>query len=198
VTDDPELRLLSNPEFGAFASQFLFFPAPFVPRRMFKRFKQTDRQIDVSFFGAVDDSIGHSERRSFLEALEGKIKVNGFQSGIRDKAARPDYFEMISQLSSSKIILNFSNHGGIGALTNRVTEAVTSGAVLVSTSESVLSNFLTPGEQYIRIHNKEELINAVQGMRENLHALEVMSDSAQNFYLSRYTAEHLLERLLLE
>jgi hypothetical protein len=195
ITDDPSLRILQSQPFADFADQFIFFPAPFLPRKFFIPFDKDERNIDVSFFGAVDDSLGHAQRRKYLQEVSRFLNVHGFQSFHDQKKNRPSYFHMISDLRNSKIGLNFSNHGGVGALTNRVTETIASGAVLVSTSEKVLSDFLEPGVHYLKFSDEVELTSSIQEILHNCEKARQVSENAQNFYLSRYTAEHFVELL---
>lgn len=195
ISDDPSLRILENEPFTKFADQFIFFPAPFLPRKFFTPHVQRERQIDVSFFGAVDDSIGHAQRRQYLQAVSKLLTVHGFHSLHDQKKDRPSYLQMTSDLQNSKIGLNFSNHGGIGALTNRVTETIASGAVLVSTNEKVLSDFLIPGVHYLIFSSEIELIASIQEVLGNYDRARQISESAQDFFLSRYTGEHFIELL---
>jgi len=195
ISDDPSLRILKSKPFMEFADQFIFFPAPFLPRKFFISHNQRERQIDVSFFGAVDDSIGHAQRREYLHTVSKSLTVHGFQSLHDQKKNRPSYVRMTSDLQNSKVGLNFSNHGGIGALTNRVIETIASGAILVSTNEKVLSDFLKPGVHYLVFSNETELLTSIQEILENHDKARQISENAQDFFLSRYTGEHFIELL---
>lgn len=198
VTDDPQLRIRKIPDLYQHVHLFRFFPAPFIPKALFYSSDFDSRQHEVSFFGAVDDSLGHRERRFYLDSLSPKWKINGFFASTHEKSSRPSYLKMMKDLQNSKIVLNFSNHGGIGALTNRVTETIACGAVLFSTPEKVLSDFLIPGIHYIKFENLSQLENSLLDMTSSSERLKSISTAAQELYLKQFTAEHFLSLLRSE
>lgn len=198
ITDDPQLRILGNPEFQLNSDFFRFFPAPFFPAKYFRHNAFESKKFEISFFGAVDDSVGHRERLYFLDRLSTKWPVHGFRAKPNEKALRPSYEEMFDDLSHSKIGLNFSAHGGIGALTNRVTETIASGAVLFSTSEAALSTFLVPNKHYVIFENYSQLEVNISELLSDRDRLERISECAQDFYLKNYTSEHFVQLLINE
>ncbi len=190
VADDPTLRILKYAKVSKSGAEFIFFPFPVFPKKMFYNFDEFERSETICFFGVIDSSIGHQERSGYLEALRvNGFEICGFQSGPNSKKYRPPYLQMLNVLRSSKIGLNFSNHGGIGAVTNRVLETIASGAVLFSTNEKILTEILTPQEDYIVFESAEDLITKVHSISNDIDLLTRMSSSASKKLSSKYSAE---------
>jgi spore maturation protein CgeB len=96
---------------------------------------------------------------------------------------------MLRQIGESKIGLNFSNHGQIGAVTNRVIETIVSGTVLFSSSESVLKEFLRPEIDYVVFTDEQELMQKIESLLSDNVRLAEISMAASASIALRYSAE---------
>jgi glycosyltransferase involved in cell wall biosynthesis len=196
IADDPSLRITDYEIVKSHKNSFIFFPFPAFPKRKFHEYGENEKQNEICFFGAVDDSIGHSGRRSYLEELEKQgQKIVGYISNPNSKQLRPSYDEMLSDMRKSRIGLNFSNHGGIGVVTNRVIETIASGAVLFSTNEDVLKMILTPGQDYVVFKDINSLIHKIDSMKDNELVLMQISQSAIKKIRDYYSAESFVTKL---
>lgn len=196
IADDPSLRIANYEIIRNYQTSFVFFPFPVFPKRKFHEYNEDEKLNEICFFGVIDSSIGHSGRRNYLDELENHgQKITGYVSSPNLKQLRPSYDEMLSDMRKSRIGLNFSNHGGIGAVTNRVIETIASGAVLFSTNEEVLKRLLTPGQDYIVFEDPKSLLNAIDSLKNDTLALNQMSQSAIHKIRDHYSAESFVANL---
>jgi hypothetical protein len=190
VADDPTLRITKYADFEKFADRFYFFPLPIFPQKMFLKFQANNKKYEVCFFGNVQDSVHRSERKKYLDFLAvNSVSVRGYKSKGRHDLERPTYKDMLGQIAESKIGLNFSNHGQIGAITNRVIETVVSGTVLFSSDESVLKELLRPEVEYVVFTNEQDLMQKAQNLLKDNAKLFEISTAASASIASRYSAE---------
>jgi hypothetical protein len=190
VADDPTLRITKYAKCKDFSEKFYFFPLPIFPQKMFSEFKSNKKKYDVCFFGNVEISIHRSERKKYLDFLAANsVNVWGYNSKGRHDLKRPAYREMLRQIGESKIGLNFSNHGQIGAVTNRVIETIVSGTVLFSSSESVLKEFLRPEIDYVVFTDEQELMQKIESLLSDNVRLAEISMAASASIALRYSAE---------
>jgi len=190
VADDPTLRITNYAKCKEFSEKFYFFPLPIFPQKMFLEFKTNKKKYGVCFFGNIENSTHRSERKKYLDFLAvNSVDVWGYNSKGRHDLKRPPYKEMLGQIGESKIGLNFSNHGQIGAVTNRVIETIVSGTVLFSSSESVLKEFLRPEIDYVVFTDEQDLMKKIESMlNDNARLIEISMAASESIAL-RYSAE---------
>jgi glycosyltransferase involved in cell wall biosynthesis len=190
VTDDPGLRIKGYAKCKEFADRFYYFPLPIIPEKMFYNYSSIEKKYDLCFYGNVENSIHRSERKKILEFLTNEsLYVHGFSSEGRHDKGRPSYDEMLNGLRESRIGLNFSNHGQVGAVTNRVVEIIASGTVLLSSSEEVLKELIRPNKEYVCFMDERDLMEKIKSLLENETGLREISEAASKSISSRYSAE---------
>lgn len=190
IADDPRLKILRIEEFKNMRCNF--FPVPVFPENLLIKPESSERNINVSFFGATGQKIEHKNRALALEQLHRNgIEVNGYFSSSYKDFGRIPYKNMLLQLQNSKIGLNFSNHGIDGAITNRVFETIACGATLVSTNDMATMSFLTPNEDYMTFSNQEELVNLIKYLLNNSEIRLKLANSAQKKLL-KYSSKNFI------
>jgi glycosyltransferase involved in cell wall biosynthesis len=200
VTDDPSLRIKGYAKSEEFSEKFYYFPLPIFPEKMFYDYDSKEKKYDLCFYGNIENSVHRAERKKILEFLnENSFYVHGFSSQGRHDAGRPSYDEMLGGIRESRIGLNFSSHGQVGAVTNRVIEVVASGAVLLSSDEEVLKKLLRPDIEYIYFVNERDLMEKIKTLLEDKGKLSEISKAASKAISESYSAEsfiHFIESMV--
>jgi spore maturation protein CgeB len=96
---------------------------------------------------------------------------------------------MLKGIRESRIGLNFSSHGHVGIVTNRVIEVIASGTVLLSSNEDVLQKLICPESEYVYFVNELDLVNKIQDLLKNEEKMHEISKAASASISSRYSAE---------
>jgi hypothetical protein len=188
ISDDPSLRIKKYAKCKKFSDKFYYFPLPIFPEKMFYDYGK--KKYDLCFYGNIENSIHRSERKRILEFLaKESLYIHGFSAQGRHDKGRPSYDEMLNGLRESKIGLNFSNHGQVGAVTNRVIEIISSGTVLLSSSEEVLKILIRPDKEYVFFIDERDLMEKIKNLIENETSLHEISNAASKSISSRYSAE---------
>lgn len=197
ISDDPSLRIKKMLVDYLDTLNIVFFPFPVFPQSFYLGFNESERTNDLCFYGAIGNASHHDTRRIYLEGLQKSgFEVFGYLSETHKSRTRPAYDSMLQGLRSSKIGLNFSHHGGLGVVTNRVYETIVTGAVLFSTDEEVLKLLLTPGRDYVVFSNIDDLKNKISGVLRQGQLLNLLSNSASQKMSTNFSAEKFVQLLI--
>jgi glycosyltransferase involved in cell wall biosynthesis len=190
VTDDPSLRIKKYPKCKNFSDKFYYFPVPIIPEKMFYDYNSNEKKYDLCFYGSIENNVHRSEREKILNYLaNSSYSIHGFSSKNRHDTGRPSYDEMLKGIRESRIGLNFSSHGHVGIVTNRVIEVIASGTVLLSSNEDVLQKLIHPESEYVYFVNELDLVSKIQDLLKNEEKMRVISKAASDSISSRYSAE---------
>ena len=196
VTDDPSLRIKEYPNCKEFSEKFHYFPVPIIPERMFYDYNSNEKIHDLCFYGNIENSVHRSERKKILNFLtNNSYIIHGFSAKNRHDLGRPSYGDMLKGIRDSRIGLNFSNHGQIGAVTNRVIEVIASGTVLLSSNEDVLKELIQPGIDYIYFTDEFDLLVKIGDLLKSEVRMREISSAATSSISSRYSAEKFISFL---
>lgn len=193
VTDDPSLRIKKYPACQDFSSKFHYFPVPIFPARMFYNYNTYEKRNDLCFYGNIENDVHRAERKNVLEFLTNNSHtIQGFSAKNRHDRGRPSYDDMLRGIRESRIGLNFSNHGHVGIVTNRVIEVIASGTVLLSSNEDVLKKLIQPNVDYIYFTDEFDLLEKISVLLANEVRMREIADAASLSISSRYSAEQFI------
>jgi len=121
--------------------------------------RRLERDIDVSFVGAIGDDKPHrAEYIAFLQNNGINILTTG---GYGDKATPPNEYSAI--ISRSRIGLNFGLHyEGYSQLKGRAIDTMACKTLLIEDEGIETSAFFEEGRDFIMVRSKEEMLEKVR------------------------------------
>lgn len=122
--------------------------------------KGLERDIDVSFIGAVDlAGVRWPQRIQHINFLRSS-GINIFVAGGQ-RQKRISWEEYSSLLNRSKISLNWALNPGTGTsqIKGRVFETMSCGAMLLEDDGIQTNEFFEPDEEFVTFHDQQDLLN---------------------------------------
>ncbi|HKU45133.1 MAG TPA: glycosyltransferase [Polyangiales bacterium] len=134
-----------------------------------------ERIYDVGFVGNLAPN---ANRRSMLEALERRYKLNDFRKAYSKE-------ELTQVYSRSKLVFNYSTNADI---TMRVFEATAAGALLVSNHmDNGIDDLLRVGEHYVEFSDERSLLELVEYYLTHDAERERIAQAGQRAVLDHHT-----------
>jgi len=168
IPDNPLIELDKN-------NKYSWNPPPII-RFPFIDFEKRNNFIFYS--GAISRDGIYQSRGEYLEYLRAKgYPVAGVTYDWDKPIRRPNYKDYRNNLANSKIGLNFTWKGDAEIITGRTWETFASGTLLLQNSSKILDGLFVEGEQYIAFTSKEDLLDRLKFLSENLAYAETIARS---------------------
>ncbi len=148
-----------------------------------------ERVYEVGWVGNLQGRV-YSTRRQYIEVLRSQFRMN-------DIGRYYSFEEMADTYKRAKIVVNISGDEFLAAANLRCFEVMASGALLMTTRPSELSQLgFIEGRHYVSFDNEPELLEAVKFYLHHEEERRNIAEGARALVLEKHTYDNRAENIL--